>query len=218
MSYRVQFDLTGTTAMLMHWFNIEGQEMLKEWRDTPANKNQSKKGDDRTPPWTWQTYLYNDGEHVTLPADNLMGALLRGGTQINLKGNKTFKEMSQSAVYIEQEYMDFLVNGKKIKMEPITAMMDKTFREQMLAVKQLGFRLWDKGVVIGKARHIRIRPRFDTWAVQGTALINNDDLKLETLQQMFALAGKSGLCDWRPSSPNRPGSYGQFSSRVVVLH
>lgn len=217
MAYRVQFDLTGSTALLMHQFNIEGQELLKEWREDPANKNQSKKGDDRTPPWTWQTYLYNDGNHVTMPHDNLMGALLKGGAQVTLKGKKTYKELSQSAIFIEQEFMDFRVGNTKIKMADITAMADKSFREQAVAVTKLGFRLFSKGVSVNNARHIRVRPRFDTWAIQGTAMISSDDMKFEALQQIFGFAGACGLGDWRPGTKGRPGSYGQFKSRLVVL-
>ena len=55
--YKVAFELVGEMPLLMHWDNIEGGDTLKEWRQDPKNKNQSVPGDDRSPSWTWQTYL-----------------------------------------------------------------------------------------------------------------------------------------------------------------
>jgi len=69
MIKRYRFELTGFMPLLMHADNIEGSDELTEWRKLPANKGLSVPGDDRSPGWTWQTYLYHDGEHVVMPAD-----------------------------------------------------------------------------------------------------------------------------------------------------
>ena len=91
---KVAFELTGEMPLLMHSDDVEAADELKEWRKDPANKDLSVAGDDRSPAWTWQTYLYSDGEHVTIPGANLMVNLRTAATQIILKKQKTFKELS----------------------------------------------------------------------------------------------------------------------------
>lgn len=60
MSFFASFELTGTTPLLMHADDVDAADALIEWRQKPDNKNISKPGDDRSPPWAWQTYLYRD--------------------------------------------------------------------------------------------------------------------------------------------------------------
>lgn len=218
MTYRASFVLTGTMPLLMHWDNIEGGDELKEWRQDPKNKNQSVPGDDRTPPWTWHTYLYTDGEHVTIPQDNVMAALLTGGAQVILKRQKTYKELSQSGVLIATEHLRFEYgDGKQITMSNIAEMRDSTFREQVERCKELGFRLFMKRAKIGTSKHVRVRPRFEKWQVSGELQVLTDDLPLDKLELIFDYAGRAGLCDWRPSSPKRPGPYGMFTAKLKKI-
>lgn len=215
MSYRVQFELVGEMPLLMHWDNIEGGDLLKEWRQDGKNKNQSIPGDDRSPPWTWKTYLYTDGEHVTIPQDNLMAALMAGATQVILKRQKTYKELSQSAILIASEHLHFeYADGKRLLMSVVDKMKDDPFTKQAEKCKALGFRLFCKRAKIGQAKHVRVRPRFDTWKVRGELQVLSDDLPFEKLELIFNYAGRAGLCDWRPNSPKRPGPYGMFSSKL----
>ena len=85
---RIRFELTGIMPLIMHQDDVEASDLLNEWRKDPSNKNKSVAGDDRSPAWTWQTYLYSDGENVTLPAANLMVAIRQGSTQLILKKQK----------------------------------------------------------------------------------------------------------------------------------
>lgn len=215
--YRAAFELIGEMPLLMHWDNIEGGDLLKEWRQDPANKNQSVPGDDRSPPWTWQTYLYTDGEFVTMPQDNIMGALMYGGAQVILKKQKTFKELSQSAILIATEHCKFTFGDKQLSMADVLAMRDKPFAKQAEACQKLGLRLFCKRAKIGSSKHVRVRPRFDAWKVSGELEVTSNDLPFETLQLIFNYAGRSGLGDWRPSSPKRPGPYGMFTAKLKQL-
>lgn len=213
--YKVAFELTGEMPLLMHWDNIEGGDILKDWRQDPKNKNQSVPGDDRSPAWTWTTYLYNDGEFVTIPQDNVMSALMTGGAQVILKRQKTYKEMSQSAVLISTEHLRFEYgDGKQLSLAKVAEIKELPFAKQAEACQKIGFRLFCKRAKIGNSKHVRVRPRFDRWRVSGDLTVINDDLSFDKLELIFQYAGRAGLCDWRPSSPKRPGPYGMFAAKL----
>lgn len=216
--YRASFELTGEMPLLMHWDNIDGGDELKAWRQASENKNQSTPGDDRSPPWTWHTYLYTDGERVVMPSDNIMSALMNGGTQIILKKQKTYKELSQSGILIASEHCQFRFDGdRELTQAQLAELRDMPFAQQSEAARKMGFRLFCKRAKIGQAKHVRVRPRFETWTVRGELTVVSPDISFEVLERIFTYAGKSGLCDWRPSSPKRPGPYGMFTSVVKKL-
>lgn len=211
---RYEFNLTGTTAMLVHADDVEQSDELMAWRKDPSNKNVSVPGDDRSPGWTWQTYLYTDGANLVVPAENIMVCLRSAGTQLILKRQKTYKEITQSGMFIEQEFCDLLVDGKQIPIEPIKALRDRPYKEQADAIRGMGFRLFAKRARVGTAKHVRVRPRFDTWQIRGMLrVIKEAELSREILERLFEIAGTVGLCDWRPGCKT-PGSYGMFEARV----
>jgi hypothetical protein len=215
MTYRVRFELIGEMPLLMHWDNIEGGDILKEWRQDPKNKNQSVPGDDRSPAWTWHTYCYNDGEFITIPQDNVMSALMSGGSQVILKRQKTYKELSQSGILITAEHLPFEYgDGQRLSVAQLEAMRDLPFQKQAEECQRLGFRLFCKRAKIGNSKHVRVRPRFDQWKVSGELQVVSDDLPFDKLELIFNYAGRAGLCDWRPSSPKRPGPYGMFTAKL----
>ena len=211
-----RFTLTGFMALLMHADNIEGSDELQAWRKQPGNKGVSVPGDDRSPPWTWQTYCYHDGEHIVMPSENVMVALRQAGAQMILKKQKTFKEATQSGLLINSEACEFRCNGKQILWADILAMRDLTFAEQAAGCKKLGFELYPKRGRVGTAKHLRVRPKFPKWSVSGEIMILKPDITGEILQQLFHLAGKGGLCDWRPAGKT-PGPWGQSDAVVVEV-
>lgn len=207
------FELTGIMPLLMHADDIDASDTLMAWRKDPANKNLSVPGDDRSPGWAWQTYLYSDGSHVVMPSENIMVALRQAGAQLILKKQKTYKEISQSGLLITNEFCEFKNNGKKISLEPLKAMKDKKFADQAAAVSKMGFKLFCKRAKIGTSKHIRVRPRFESWSVSGRIQILANEITPEILAQLFDLAGRVGLCDWRPGCKT-PGPFGMFSASV----
>ena len=213
---RFQFTLTGFMPLLMHADNIEGADELKDWRKSPINKAITVAGDDRSPGWTWQTYCYHDGEHIVMPSENIMVALRQAGAQMILKRQKTFKEATQSGLLISNEACEFRNAGKQIKWADLVAMRELPFAQQSAACKKMGVDLFVKRARVGTSKHIRVRPKFSQWTVTGTVMVLKPEITPEVLQQLFELAGKAGLCDWRPAGKT-PGPYGQSDAVVTEI-
>jgi hypothetical protein len=211
----VGFTLKGIMPLIMHQDDVEASDTLSEWRKDPANKNRSVPGDDRSPAWTWQTYLYSDGEYVTMPSANLMVAIRQAGVQLILKKQKTFKEISQSGLLIPSEYLRFSIGEQQLSLKKIHAMREHSFAEQAAGVRPLGFRLFVKRANIGKNKHVRVRPRFDSWNIRGQIRVLVPEITLEILEKLFNLAGRVGLADWRPGCKT-PGPYGMFEASLKI--
>lgn len=217
MFRRFSFRLSGHQPLLLHADDIWSSDELQAWRKDPANKNQSSAGDDRSPPWTWQTYLYHDGEQVVMPSANIMVALRTAGTQLILKGKKTYKELTQSGLLIESEYCRFLCNGTPLSMDKIHEIRSKPFSDQSREAQKMGFSLFAKRAKIGQSKHIRVRPRFDNWSIEGEIVAMTNDISDETLSQIFQIAGNCGLGDWRPACKT-PGNFGMFRSELTRIN
>lgn len=207
------FELTGIMPLLMHADDIDAADTLMAWRKDPANKNVSTAGDDRSPAWTWQTYCYSDGTHLAMPSENIMVALRQAGSQLILKKQKTYKEISQSGLLITTEFCEFRTGGKLVAVDKLRAMKDKPFAQQAAEAQKHGFKLFCKRAKIGTSKHVRVRPRFDSWSVSGRIQILANEITPEVLAQLFDLAGRVGLCDWRPGCKT-PGPFGMFSAKV----
>lgn len=210
-----EFAFTGRMPLLMHHDNIDGADEVRAWCESDEGKKLSKAGDDRTPPWTWQTYLYHDGEHVSIPCDNIMAALRFGGSKVTLKGAATFKNLTQSGLVLLDEHCPLLVNGKPLPIAKIHAFKDRPFPEHVQAAKRLGFSLFTKRARIKKMKHIRVRPRFDEWAVKGRIQVLDPVITPDALKAILEATGRmAGLCDWRPGAeyPLKAGPYGVFEA------
>jgi hypothetical protein len=185
-------------------------DSLKEWRQDPANKNLSTPGDDRSPAWTWQTYLYHDGKNLSFPSANLMVCLRQAGTQMILKRQKTFKEITQSGMLVHEEYLRLTIGGKAIPLAKIRDMEDLSFAEQFQAV------LFVKRAKVGQSKHVRVRARLNTWEISGNIDVIAAEITTDRLVELFHLAERVGLGDWRPGGKT-PGPYGMFKSEVQKL-
>lgn len=216
---KVAFTLRGLSSLIQHADDIERADFLKQWRSDPRNSGVSVKGDDRTPAWTWQTYLYHDGTHITIPQDNLSVCLRAAGGQMSLKGNTTFKKLTQSGMRIESEFLEFRCGKDNLQrsIADVFALQHLEFSQQANYVREkLGFRLFLKRAKVGATKHIRVRPRFDDWTIRGTALIVAQELKIDVIRRLFEIAGSVGLGDWRPGSKT-PGPFGVFESTVEKI-
>ena len=109
--------------------------------------------------------------------------------------------------------MHFTTGGKQIAITDCTNLRDLPFSKQADAVRAMGFRLFIKRAKIGQAKHVRVRPRFDSWQISGTINILTPDISWEVLCKLFDLAGRVGLCDWRPGCKT-PGPYGMFTAKL----
>ena len=196
----------------MHHDNIEWADDIDAKRNAikEADKKLFKAGDDRCPAETWKGYLYHDGTHVVIPQDNFASMLMKAGARVTLKGKTTYKSLTQSSILFEQMYMAFFSNGTTLAWKAIDEITGD-FKAQADRVKALGFRLFMKRAAIGQAKHVRVRPRFEQWSVEGSFEVIDDAVTDDVLQRIWEEAGKYiGLCDWRPGSKQSPGPYGRF--------
>lgn len=214
-----KISITGTQPLLMHNDDIEWADKLEAWKLDKDNKKISKAGDDRSPAFRWMGCLYRNEEGlVVIPTSNIMRALMEGATMVLVPGGKsgkTFKSQSQSGVMPRAIGWPLTINGKTIPTKPIDALMDeKDFAKHQQAVTKMGFSLFPKRAKIGQSKHIRVRPRFDTWAAEGELVVTDDQITDDVFRDFFEVAGKyKGLGDWRPSS-RTPGTFGMFTATV----
>lgn len=212
--------LTGETPLLMHQDNLAWAEVMNKWRLDPANKQHSVAGDDRSPAWRWIGNLYIEGGKVVLPSDNLMTVLREGGKKVQTgKGTESFKSHTQSGIIVDQSSWAVLVNGKEAPYAPIKALIgEPDFEHHLEVVEAMGFELLVKRAKIGNAKHVRVRPRFDNWTVQGTLTVLSEIITMPILESILQIGGAyCGLCDWRPSSPKSPGPFGKFKAEVKEI-
>lgn len=220
MSKNYAVRLTGQTPMLLHHDNLSWAETMKAWGKDPANRKNSVAGDDRSPAHRWIGCLYTDNGKLVVPADNLMTVLREGGKRCPTgKGQQTFKSQSQSGIVVNEASWPILVDDKEIPWSGIEPLIDEPdFARHEEVVKGLGFFLFVKRARIGAAKHVRVRPRFDRWAVQGTVTVLDEMITTDVLENILVFAGTyAGLGDWRPSSPKSPGPYGKFTAEIKEI-
>lgn len=212
--------LTGATALLMHHDDIEWADQMETWKNNPANRGRSRAGDDRTPAWRWIGSLYHDNQVVAMSADNLMRCLMQGGAMVSVPGGikgKTFKAQTQSGCMVMEPFWPLLIEGEPIPMSEIRKLMvEEQFAAHESAARRLGFTLFLKRAMIGASKHIRVRPRFDKWALHGTINVWDDQITTGALVQILEYAGRyKGLGDWRPGGKT-PGPWGMFTAEVKL--
>ena len=217
---RYQIILEGETPLLMHRDNIQFSERVRAWQQ--ENRSLSVAGDDRTPAWSWIGSLYDYGEYVGLNADNMMTMLREGGAKVPTGSkNETYKRQTQSGIVLEEICPPLLVNGKRLEMAPISALLDEdVFEAHVEAVREMGFDLLVKRAKVGTSKHIRVRPMFEKWAVITSLMVvdpKESGITREVLQKILNKAGSlCGLGDWRPSS-RTPGQFGRFKATVEPI-
>ena len=218
-TYRVE--IVGTTPLLLHHDNIEWADQLEDWKNSPETKTKklSKPGDDRTPAWRWIGCCYHNGIHLTIPAANIMRAIMEGATMVPVPGGrsgKTFKAQSQSGMMPAEDQWNIEIGGRPIAWSSIKALMEQDdFRQHKEAVRELGFDLLVKRAKVGTNKHIRVRPQIPAgWGLSGNLLVWDEQITQTVLTQFLNYAGRyKGLGDWRPGSPT-PGSFGMFEAIV----
>ena len=218
---RYEITLTGETPLLHHYDNLAFDAVMKQWTLDPANKKNSVAGDDRTPPFRWIGYLYRYGDVVTLPSDNLMTMFREGGMKCPTgRGQQTFKALTQSGIVVDQAQWTLTTRkGAAYSVAGIDDLVKvEDFDDHLAWAKERGFELFVKRAKIGNSKHVRVRPRFDDWAATGTITVLESKITKDVLTNILTFAGcYSGLCDWRPSSPKSPGSFGRFTATIKTV-
>lgn len=220
MIRKYQVKLEGLTPLLMHADNVEWADEMERWKNDPANKKLSKAGDDRTPAYRWLGYVHHDGQHVCIPSEYLAACLLGAGALVPVPGGrsgKTFKAQTQSGMGVDEAFTPLLVNGRHVEWPALAALQDEAeFARHKHVTGTLGFDLVVRRVRVGTSKHIRVRPKFDRWALEFPVSVWDDQITDEVLKTLFEYAGQyKGIGDWRPSSPQKPGPYGRFRVESV---
>jgi len=207
MSDRYKVTITGITPLLMHRDAFDDEETTVV--------SGGPKGDDRSPPDRWKSYLYMEGGRVVLPEANLKAALEHAGAAIPLGGRKTLKRPIVAGCFFESPFIPLTVNGKEVTKKDIDNIKGD-FKQQCAQAEKLGITLDVRRVKIGTSRHIRVRPRFDKWEAKELCEVVLPEITEIRLRECLRLAGRNaGLCDYRPSSPKRAGSFGRFETLLT---
>lgn len=215
-----QIELTGESPMLMHADDIKWRDSVEAWLKVPENKKSTKAGDDRTPAWKWVGYCYHDGKQLGIPSDNLMTALREGGakTPTGKKGG-TFKRQTQSGIIVNELLWPIVTPKGPVDWPRVKALIDSDdYSYHESTAVSLGFELFAKSAKVGMSKHIRVRPRFETWSATGTITVFDETITEDVLNLIWEMAGTySGIGDWRPSSPSKPGPFGRFKATVKAI-
>lgn len=217
---KVKVQIKGITPLLMHNDNIDWADYMERWKEKNNKKKLSKAGDDRTPGFRWIGSLYHDNEVITIPVENLMRTFMEGAKRVLIPGaknSKTFKLLSQTGLFITGFHVPLLVNGKTVQWGEIEKLIDvEEFAKHEIAAQKLGFELHKKRSRVGTSKHIRVRPKFDHWALEFDVEIREEQIKKENAADIIDNAGRyAGLGDWRPGAPYSPGSWGMFKAEVA---
>lgn len=210
--------LTGKQPLLMHADNIEWADRMERWKSDPSSRKKSKAGDDRSPAFRWLGSLYHDGVNIGLPSDNLMRAFMEGGAMVPVPGGKngkTFKSQTQSGMVVDGMSWPLAIDGKVVPVGPFMSLeTEDDFEKHKKVAESNGFALYLKRAKIGTSKHVRVRPRFDTWSVAGVIHVWDEQITKDVLVQIVTQAGLyKGLGDWRPGGKT-PGPFGTFTATV----
>lgn len=226
MAEMYEATLIGNMPILMHNNNLDGQAEVAEWIKTEG-ASLSVAGDDRSPVWTWFTSLYFNPEtdHLAIPFHCLMAAMRVGGAKVPAKKpvGVNWSKPSQFGLGIQAEWLDILVNGKPIPVEPLRKIVvrDRNLHPQQFEkhkgdVEKHGIKLHVVPVVnpATKRRNIRVRPKIDQWFIRVPILVNYAAITQKVLKDILEASGLyGGLLDWSPHS-YKCGPYGTFQAEI----
>jgi hypothetical protein len=173
-------------------FNRMSEEVLEGVRDKTLKKKFSTKPTPRDEA-AGKIYNTNDKKQPYVPVEMLMSCLIGGGLYIKLDGKRQMSTSKSTLlpgfISIEEHHMPLLnpVNNKAAAWE--------------VDMRQ------GRNPNGGEAVCI-VRPRFDTWRVNFSLLIDTEQIEEKRIRELVDISGRRlGLGDFRPQ---RKGIYGQF--------
>ncbi len=194
---KYHFEIKGTRPLLMHWDNLRWQDEQRK-RATKALRGAA--GDDRSTLGMWQSFIYavahKGGARCVMPGENVDAALREAGKQLK-DGRRSLKAAVLSGVQCSEEHLAFYAAAPGQSLQPVDLAEKDLWTPYDQGSPHPALTLYLKRVRVNSARHVRVRPRFDAWAVEGVLLVAR--LSEDHIRQLFALAGSEiGLGDWRP--------------------
>lgn len=126
-------------------------------------------------------FYRDDKGNIVQPTNHFEGAIVKGATQIQFKGKKTFKDLAAQGLLIVDDYIPFTSDSNDYEVDIMTA-VNKTTRGRMPIA----------------------RPKWNNWEFDFTLVSNVEDhINLGTLKNILDEAGKIGIGTYRMK-------YGQF--------
>jgi len=132
-------------------------------------------------------------------------------------GRGSLKAATQSGIMVDQIGWPIQTSKGLVNQSDIESLVgEKDFSLQEKFAIEHGFELFVKRASIGTQKHIRVRPRFNSWSAQGTVTVLDDTL-YDRLDSLFEQAGRFvGIGDWRPGSRSS-GRFGMFSTKIEEI-
>lgn len=163
---------------------------MKKINDKPRGKQLTEEEQIRLSDLEWEAGAYwQDGLGLYIPAENVE-ATIRNGAKANKKGKDVEKYVSVTDLYIPFNYGENLPKAELIKRYE--------YRDT-------------RPMVVGRARIMRTRPRFDQWNIAFNISYDETKIDLNTIMDAMENAGNFvGLCDSRPK-------YGRFVATIEEL-
>lgn len=185
MKYTVK--IVGTQPILLHKYVVNSIKTAK------ARTVKLQDSSNFSEEWKAGTYL-NDNGFVVMPSLNIKACLFEGGKAVKI-GKKSAARTVNSELVVNPFEPLMKVGGKTITLEDIE-------NNDWLNVA---------GAVISGRRVDRIRTQLPAgWTIEFDLLTKSNAFNEDDLRLILENAGQSGLGDWRPSAPKKPGVFGVF--------
>jgi len=193
---QIRITVQGGTPLLMHNVRLANpidkftQAVSEAASNYKATKTEADFAELARREWLGGLYWEPEiGPYV--PASWIKGSLIRGGVAYGRKGTTV-----KAALHLDE---DMVPLASKFPENLADAWKDDQFRDV-------------RGVKVGKNVVMRTRPRFDVWAVETTAYLDENLLDLKVLRSIAEKAGFGvGMGDFRPE---KGGTFGRFTAII----
>lgn len=182
--YHIHAQIEGVAPLLQHRYPMPTLEEL-------SGRHRSRRqtgAPDYSQEWRQSLYVNARGE-IYQPAAHLENAMARAAANFKITGKrgKSYRELFTSSVFVTPEELTLGITA------PTAATQLTTDPEQPLYLDC-------RPVVVQKSRVVRIRPALATgWHLDFTIEVFDDEVPLETVEEVLTLAGKTvGIGDYRP--------------------
>lgn len=190
MIQEIKVRLTGEAPLLMHNGQLANplNQHAKESKKISGKRQKTEADLEQLAKISWFGSLYLTDDLKIMVPGVVLEAALANGAKTTRKGKS-----AQAGLFVRDNML--------LEFDHADLTLDELWK-----IKK--FRL-DALVSVDRKKILRVRPKFDNWAI--TANINFDDslFNLESIRDIIKIAGEQiGLCDWRPR-------YGRFSVKFL---
>lgn len=116
----------------------------------------------------------NDKGEIYQPSEHIFQAMVRASVDFKYEKKKSYKDVITSGILVQPEEIPLIVDSN--------------------------YEIDARGVVIQRARVIRWRPRFNTWKLQFTIdILDDENISIPVIKEILEKAGATkGIGDYRP--------------------